>query len=32
MVQDRCIVSVKLNTKSYALYRMMTLPVTLGDP
>ena len=24
--------SIKTNRKSYALYHMMTLPMTLGDP
>jgi len=31
-VQDRRIVSIKSNRKSYVLYRMATLPVTLSDP
>jgi len=32
MVRDSLIVSINLNRKSYALYRMVMLPVTLGDP
>ena len=31
-VQDRHIVSVKVNRKSYALYRMVTLRMTSSDP
>ena len=31
-VQDRRIVSTKDNRKSYAHYRMVTLPMTLGYP
>jgi len=31
-VWDSLIVSINLNRKSYALYRMVTLPMTLGDP
>jgi len=31
-VQDRHIVSVKVNRKSYALYRMVTLRTTSSDP
>jgi len=31
-VQDSLIVSVKFDRKSYALYRMVMLPMTLGDP
>jgi len=30
-VQDSFIVSIKSNRKSYALYRMVMLPMTLGD-
>jgi len=32
MVQDRRIVLLKLNRKLYALYQMVMLPMTLGDP
>ena len=31
-VRDSLIVSINLNTKSYALYRMIMLPMTLGNP
>ena len=31
-VQDRRIVSIKVNSKLYMLYRMVTLPMTLSDP
>jgi len=33
VLQDRWIVSIKVQSKkSYALCRVVTLPVTLGDP
>jgi len=33
LLQDRRIVSIKVQyKKSYVLYRVVTLPVTLGDP
>ena len=31
-VQDRRIVSIKVEQESYALYHMATFPMTLGDP
>jgi len=31
-VQDRRVVSIKSNRKSYALYRTVTLRLTLSDP
>jgi len=30
--QDRRMISIKVERKSYALYRMVTLPMTLSDP
>jgi len=32
MVRDSLIVSINVNRKSYVLYRMVMLPMTLGDP
>jgi len=32
MVQDRYIVLLQLNRKSYMLYRMAMFPMTFGDP
>jgi len=31
-VRDSLIVSIKFERKSYVFYRMVMLPVTLGDP
>ena len=30
--QDRAIVTIELNRKSYVLYNMVTFPMTLTDP
>jgi len=32
MIRDRTIVAIERRRKSYALYRMVTFPMTLTDP